>query len=516
MRCYQDFIFKKQMILRRKLTTHGVTAAIKSQASIHKYTLPRKPESKSPGRRLQLLGFAIERPRRYRKPRLFIDLLCPPPSTRHHQRLHLRPRLVLQLQQASQTSRPRPFLDVFPTSPHIPHFPARFSRLHKGKSHLGSDGLVVAYSYAHQEPDLSEDKNDRQEAVATIFRSKPGSNQEKGVRICMENGSQWCASRLPSGSYDFVMDDGQSQRRASRWVPKQKSVGRQRAIEGTESVETPEAIFSFSVLDPTIRRHAIIATLTPQGIEISDQYCNPPPLIQSSSGQSHSYDSDQATPQNKYGSPERIMKTVDNDLRLFITVSGVWVALAEGFWQTPGHDSKDVKLRELEDGGGKGSGRLSLEAGSPHMRSKGSRNGSENDSVGAQSATKPSKPSSANGQTKHGRALTDRNVIEQNKPTRIRTSTATSRRDPIPMLKCERSKKADEQPELTPNIVSTQGQSASELKPWSRSRSQGALDSKISERPKTLAYQTGSHDITAERKGFLRTFGLHTRRHHDE
>lgn len=269
----------------------------------------------------------------------------PPPTTKHHQRLHLRSRLVLQLQQTSQTSRPWPFLNVQLPSAHIPLFPARFPRFKKGKSHPGSDALVVAYGYVHQEPMALKDKKDREETVATILRSKSGFNRDQGALICMDNGSQWRGSRLSNGSYDFVMENGHGLKQVCRWVSKQKSVSHERAVDSSKSADSPHTTdFSFSFLDPALRRHAIIATLTSQGMDISDQYCNPPPLTSSNSGQSHYKESFRATPQIE-DDVDTSTHIVDNDLRLLITASGIVVALAEGFWHLPGHDGRDTSLR---------------------------------------------------------------------------------------------------------------------------------------------------------------------------
>lgn len=269
--------------------------------------------------------------------------LCHPPPVRvHKQRLHIRPRVLLQLQRVSKASRPTPIFEVLPSVVFAPRLARHFPRTFQGKAGLGVDDLVIVTSenYEAQEPgshdvdDLFDDKWDTREIVAAICQpSKDDYPYGQGeTEICMSHGQSWTASQRRNGTYEFVSTDDCGIRTVARWVPKQPKSDR------TASISSPseEKKFNFSILNPNSRRHAIIATLDHQTIEISDQYSHPSTSLSSQ---------DSSTPTTSFSSASEGLKTpsigssvttrdpieVDDALRTLITITGVWAAFREGF-----------------------------------------------------------------------------------------------------------------------------------------------------------------------------------------
>ena len=268
--------------------------------------------------------------------------LChPPPVHIHKQRLHIRPRVLLQLQKISKASRPTPIFEVLPSVIFAPRLARRFPRTFKGKAGLGVDDLVVVSSenYETQEPhsddeDLFDDKWDKREIIAAICQpSKDHYPYGQGeTEICLNQGIVWTASQRRNGTYEFASTDDCGNRTVARWVPRQSRSDRTSSISSTPE----EKKFNFSILNPKSRRHAVIATLARQTIEVSDQYSHPSTIISSQASStpttSSSFLSEEPkTPFMESSQTARDPIEVDDALRTFIIITGIWVAFREGF-----------------------------------------------------------------------------------------------------------------------------------------------------------------------------------------
>lgn len=269
--------------------------------------------------------------------------LCHPPPVRiHKQRLHIRPRVLLQLQKVSKASRPTPVFEVLPSVVFAPRLARHFPRTFKGKAGLGVDDLVVVSSenYEAQEPDshdvddLFDDKWDKREIVAAICQpNKDDYPYGQGeTEICLNHGHSWTASQRKNGTYEFASTDDCGNRTIARWVPKQTKSDRTASISSTSE----EKKFNFSILNPSSRRHAIIATLDRQTIEVSDQYSHPSTSLSSQASStptasSSSVSEELKTPSIKSSITARGPIEVDETLRTLITITGIWVAFREGF-----------------------------------------------------------------------------------------------------------------------------------------------------------------------------------------
>ena len=269
-------------------------------------------------------------------------LALPPPVIIHKQRLHIRPKVLLQLQKVSRTCRPTPIYEVLPS--HVaPKLAKHFPRTFKGKARLGVDDLVVvtsddyhlteSYLNSNDVDDLFEDVRwGKREIVAAICHGH-GKDHQGNTEISLSQGQSWTASRLKSGAYEFVSTDG-SDRSVARWVPKQSKTRRTSSDTRDRSL-SEERKFNFSLLNPNSRRHAVIATLDRQSIEVCDQYSNPS-LSQSSQTSSSSTTSSSSWSEEHQSLSKRpnliSSNSIDVDLalRTLITVTGIWVSFQEG------------------------------------------------------------------------------------------------------------------------------------------------------------------------------------------
>lgn len=287
-----------------------------------------------------------------------LALAYPPPRLRTKQRrfVQIRPKLLLQLQQLSVDKRPKPTIDVLATSvvagTHIvPRLVRHFPNLFRTRRSLGRDDLVLARSEDYDAPsgaDTADGQDlDKRDLVAVISPILPGltctkegeAKEPKGqgqAEIVLADGSFWTAKTLANGSYEFVHINSRGETKTVRWV--KKAVKSNKAFDRTSSpAPSPENQnrFTFSIIDPSSRRHPILATLTPSNLEILDSYTT---LSQSSlrypPSRPFSLDLDScggvAALDAPPPPPPRTTCAVDQDTRDLITVTSVWVALRDG------------------------------------------------------------------------------------------------------------------------------------------------------------------------------------------
>ena len=303
-------------------------------------------------------------------------LAHPPPVSSHRAHLHIRPRVLLQLQRVSKTVRPKPVLEVLPSVIFATRLARRFPRTFKGKAGLGADDLVIVSSenyetaqpHASDPGELFEDARwEEREIVAAVCQlSKDKSGFQGRGEICLNNGALWTASKFGNGSYEFVMIDEHGLKTVARWVlkpPRQRTAPVAQSRPRSPSLE--ERKFNFSVLNPNSRRHAVIGTLDQHSIEVSDRYCNPAggskspgpstprtpatgDVCDGPEGQSsypwHSERSPVSAFDNHMrNSPHLSMQSTEmnlatehplemnESLKTLILVTGLWVAFQEGF-----------------------------------------------------------------------------------------------------------------------------------------------------------------------------------------
>ncbi|KAI1410668.1 hypothetical protein F5Y13DRAFT_70730 [Hypoxylon sp. FL1857] len=272
-------------------------------------------------------------------------LAHPPPKLRTKQRLiHIRPKLLLQMQQLSANRRPRPAIDVYPSSaiagsliaPLLKRFP-RIARIKRELS-IQDVMLVKSEDYAAHgsgtESDGDEDDLRSRELLAIL---SPLRTEDK-AEIVLADGTVWVATPRFNGtnscSYEFVSVDSNGNTTTARWVRKQVAT-KSLPVTPTSATSTPttpstvDYKFTFSIIDPNCRRHPIMATLTNSSLDILDTYTTvspsasryPPtsPLLSTPTS---------ASEENPF---ERTTQQVEEWQKTFITISAIWVVLRHGW-----------------------------------------------------------------------------------------------------------------------------------------------------------------------------------------
>ncbi len=263
-----------------------------------------------------------------------------PTLTQKQKLLQIRPKLLLQLQLLSVDCRPKPALDVIPSTVVVPRLAKKFPRMFKGKAELGCHDVMVVKSEKYDAVDDAQnegsDSDDdglaNRDLVAVVCQARKDSGGALGkAEIVLSDGTVWMASPLPNGLYEFITIDERGNRTTARWVrrstkPKKTDV----ADAGASNLEPK---FTFSILDPSTRRHPILASLTQNKLDIPDYYTS----VSSSAGK-HPPTSPRAFP----GEPEhpfmdselpleRRTHAVDEEMKALIQITSIWVALREGW-----------------------------------------------------------------------------------------------------------------------------------------------------------------------------------------
>lgn len=288
----------------------------------------------------QSVSSAGRGPRRRRAPRKSTTYLLaqPAPKLRHKQRLmHIRPKLFLQMQHLSADGRPKPVVDVYPSSAFAKTLVApllkRFPLISRTKSELSVQDvmLVRAEDYSAQGSELDSDGDDDHSNIKSrdlVAVLSPLRNEDK-AEIVLTDGTVWVATPRYNGSYDFHSVNACGKTITARWVRKQV-VTNTRSLPTSPTLSIPPSSktsstssvdykYTFSIIDPNSRRHPIMATLTNSSLDILDSYVTV------------SQSSNRYPPTSEDVRTERTSQPVEEWQKCFISVSAIWVALRQGW-----------------------------------------------------------------------------------------------------------------------------------------------------------------------------------------
>lgn len=262
-----------------------------------------------------------------------------PPPTTLHKRLRIRPRLLLQVQQVSQTSRLVSALDVLPTTLFGPLSARKLQR-----ERQCPNDLIIVPSDTSEVPwtdDEDESSNDPRDIIAKICNLRKDEEKSKGAaEICLKSGARWVVNPLSNGGYEFSTTDSHGVNKCVRWVMRSKGSSRLAgSISGADSMGEDDRRFIFSIIDPNTRRHPVIGWMSRNGIETLDQndirnlYDQRHPERTESFG----FDASNAEMERKATvlsqKPPQI--EIDDSLSTLIVITGIWVAFREGWAQSP-------------------------------------------------------------------------------------------------------------------------------------------------------------------------------------
>ncbi|KAG4443791.1 hypothetical protein IFR05_000691 [Cadophora sp. M221] len=267
-------------------------------------------------------------------------LAHPAPTLTQKQRLlQIRPKLLLQLQQLSSDARPKPFLDVLPSTVVVPRLYKKFPRMFRGKGELGCNDVMVVKSEEYETTvernvegsDSDEDGLANRDLVAVICQMPKDSGGSQGkAEMVLSDGSVWVASPLPNGLFEFVTTDEHGIQTTARWV---RRSNRRQSVDMPDAIINNEVKFTFSIIDPNSRRHPILATMNQAKLNIPDFYTTISPSSSrhppTSPLRTFAEDEDQAV--DEEATPGRTTIPVDQTLKTLIQVTGVWLALRQGW-----------------------------------------------------------------------------------------------------------------------------------------------------------------------------------------
>ncbi|KAG5917793.1 hypothetical protein E4U42_007109 [Claviceps africana] len=216
----------------------------------------------------------------------------PAPQLRTKQRhlFQIRPRVLLQLQEIGDR-RAIPAFDLVPShlvvgTLILPKLVKRFPRIFHANSQLGQNDVLLV---------RSDDYGSAPTGFSTLLSSDGrGAHHDKDVcavisalptgcgelaEIVMDDGSSWVASVMANGSYEFTSVDQDGETTTARWV-RRSITGARNSFLSTEQSSAKAGLqdsaqdprWTFSMIDPSSRRHPIMGSLTPEILEVYEDY----------------------------------------------------------------------------------------------------------------------------------------------------------------------------------------------------------------------------------------------------
>ncbi|KAI1319816.1 hypothetical protein F5Y16DRAFT_93802 [Xylariaceae sp. FL0255] len=289
---------------------------------------------------LSRISSVRQRKRRSARMSTTFVLAHPPPKLRTKQRImHIRPNLLLQIQHVAPGQRPRPMIDVYPSSvltgSIIAPLLKRFPRINSKRELSIQDIMLIKsedYSTSHLHATVEGDDDGiiSRDLLAIL---SPLQTEDK-AEIVFADGTVWVAKTRVNGnsfSYEFNSVDEHGKTTTVRWVRRPCSVTPTTSNSSPTKIESPDSKFTFSVIDPECRRHPILATLTSSSLSILDQYTT----VSQSAGRFPPTKPSLSPPSSpingETSQPSRETRPVEEWHKALIKISAIWVALCHGW-----------------------------------------------------------------------------------------------------------------------------------------------------------------------------------------
>lgn len=268
------------------------------------------------------------------RPKTQFSVCHAPPESRARQRLHRRPRSLLQLHRLRDAARPMPAFEVIPSTNFSLTLNAAITRVFKTKHGLCPSDLVVLQAEKYSAPSDEEDEDKEvRDVIGLICKGRKDDDKQGGGRakIVMADGKVWEAYPINKGGYEFYSVDKNGLALTVRWVPKRNKDGSNVGKDGLKR-------FNFSTISPNTRRHPVIASLSKTALDINDSYKLPnltsiiTPL--GTPNRSSTILEDAMDDEN-----DRL--ETDPHLRELITITSIFVTFKEGWSPSFKYDDKD-------------------------------------------------------------------------------------------------------------------------------------------------------------------------------
>lgn len=270
--------------------------------------------------------------RKLNKPKTCFSLCHPPPASTTRQRLHRRPRSLMQLHKLSPNARPKPAFEVIPSANFSVKLTKAITKVFKAKHGLCPNDLVVlrAEKYSTEEQDEEQEARD---IIALICKGRKEDGQAAAkAKICLPDGQEWEAYPTLNGGYEFFSTDEHGLGLTVRWVPKKNKDG---------SKPNPDRKrFNFSTISPNSRRHPVIATLSKTELDVNDTYKMPDPSAVTPLSTPKQATTPLADVEEEETEGNQQCET-DDRLREIIVMTSIWVTFKEGWSPTFKYEEKD-------------------------------------------------------------------------------------------------------------------------------------------------------------------------------
>jgi hypothetical protein len=339
-------------VLRRQTPSPSVAGP--DATTPQKSSMPALPDtpvaSPAPSRPVSSSSSAAadEQPKK-RAQRSKTSYICARPArpTDYLTKLHIRPKVILQLHQLIPSQRPKPTYEVIPFSLLPQRSTRRLARTFNTRERLGPTDLLVvkaeAYGSIDAEPTSDDEHWGSREVVGVICPAKC----DKGVtEICMDDGaSRWEVTHLANGGVEFNTTNDHGLTLKARWVLKPAHSRRVSAMSASSQTSTlglpaqDDKKYTFSTISANSRRHPIIATMTRNRIDVMDSYSMPSATSPSTPGSILHTHTPALTPTDidadSFFRHEQMPIDTDDALRRLILVTGIWVSSSTSQPQTP-------------------------------------------------------------------------------------------------------------------------------------------------------------------------------------
>lgn len=258
------------------------------------------------------------------KPKTSFSICHPPPASSARQKLHRRPRSLLQLHKVVTNSRPLPAYEVISSANFSVRLRRATNRVFSAKHSLCPSDLVVlrAEDYYSEEPEEDQEARD---VVALICKGRKEDGAATGkAKICMAGGEEWDAYPLPNGGYEFFSTDHHGLGLTVRWVPKKSK---------KDNAKLDSRRFNFSTITPNTRRHPVIANLSKTSLAIHDRYRMPDlsTATPTATPKQHATILEDGLDSDDNPSSKQEIRTTDDALRSIISMTSIYVAFKEGW-----------------------------------------------------------------------------------------------------------------------------------------------------------------------------------------
>lgn len=280
-------------------------------------------------------------------------LAQPAPQLRTKQRhlFQIRPRILLQLQEIGDR-RAIPAFDLIPShlvagTLIIPKLAKRFPRIFHANAELSQNDVLLVRSddygssstrTSSPSSDVSRRVHHDKEICGVISALPRGCG--KLAELVMEDGSSWSASAMANGSFEFNKIDEDGETTTARWVRRSNvstrhSLGSMEPSSAWPSVQDSlqESRWTFSIIDPSSRRHPIMGSLTAETLEVYDDYTT----LSTSSGRfppSRSFSSEAGSHHALGGLASESRKTlaVRPEQKALMIATASWIRLYQQGW----------------------------------------------------------------------------------------------------------------------------------------------------------------------------------------